>query len=180
MVSLEMSFWVIGSYIYVCVLWEISQKKIRNRRTADKVELEVNAAKAGDNLESQLIKCIASSEPTAINTAEDTPIHTLITTSHPFYGAIYHEGCRKLWQFPPVAHSSSLASARSFNREVWCLSLWERESRRKITCVQSGSSRKYKSWGAGEQGGVLKCWKGPEKVKPREVCEACLLIFHIG
>lgn len=67
-----------------------------------------------------------------------------------------------------------------FYREVWCLSLWERESRRKITCKQSGSSRKYKSWGAGEQGGVLKCWKWPEKVNPREVCEACLLIFHIG
>lgn len=117
MVSLETSFWVIGSYIYVCVLWEISQKKIRNRRTADKVELEVNAAQAGDNLESQLIKCIASSEPTAINTAQDTPIHTLITTSHPFYGAIYHEGCRKLWQFPPAAHSNSLASARSFTEK---------------------------------------------------------------
>lgn len=33
--------------------------------------------------------------------------------------------------------------------------------------------------GGGAGAGILKCWEGPEKVKPREVC-ARLLIFHIG
>lgn len=63
-------------------------------------------------LESQLIKCTASTEPTPINTAQDKPDHCLITTSHPFYGTIYHEGSRKQRAtIPPAARSSSLASA---------------------------------------------------------------------
>lgn len=42
----------------------------------------------------------------------------------------------------------------------------------KSLAEQPGSSRKYKSFGRGR---VFKGWEGPEKVKPREVREACLL-----
>lgn len=81
------------------ILGEISQRKIRSHKTRDKVELEVKEAKAGYNLEGQLIKCVANTEPTPINIAQYEPNHSLITTSHPFYGTIYHRNSRKQWQF---------------------------------------------------------------------------------
>ena len=96
MVSLEKPFWVIENYSPK-VLGEINQRKIRSQKTGDKVELKVKEAKAGYNLEGQLMKCGASTEPTPINTAPYEPNHSLITTSHPFYGPIYHANSRKQW-----------------------------------------------------------------------------------
>lgn len=72
------------------ILGEINQRKIRSHKTGYKVELEVKEAKIGYNLEGQLIKCVASTEPSPINMAPYETNHSLITTSHPFYGPIYH------------------------------------------------------------------------------------------
>lgn len=89
--------------------------------------------------------------------------------------------CRKLRQFPPAAHSSSLASARSFNGEVWCLSLWERESCEKSLVEQPGSSRKYKSWGRGRGGGGIKVLgRARESKTQRSMCTPAHIPHRIG
>jgi len=61
--------------------------------------LEVKEAEQEYNLEGQLIKYVASTEPTPINTTQYEPNNSLITTSHPLYGTIYHSNSRRLWQF---------------------------------------------------------------------------------
>lgn len=79
--------------------WEINRRKIRSYKTGDKTELEVKEAEQEYNLQGQLIKYVASTEPTPINTAQYEQNHSLITTSHPLYGTIYHSSSGRPWQF---------------------------------------------------------------------------------
>lgn len=46
-----------------------------------------------------MIKYVASTEPTPINTAQYEPNHSLIITSHPFHGTICHSNSRRQRQF---------------------------------------------------------------------------------
>lgn len=62
------------------------------------MELKVKEAEQEYNLEGQLIKYVASGEPTPINTAQYEPNHSLIITSHPFCGAICHSSSRRQGQ----------------------------------------------------------------------------------
>ena len=64
-----------------------------------KAELQVKEAEQEHNLGGQLIKYVASAEPTPINTAQYEPNHSLTTTSHPLHGTIYLLDGRRQWQF---------------------------------------------------------------------------------
>lgn len=72
------------------ILWEIKHRKIRSYKNWRQRELEVKEAEQEYNLKGQLIKHLASGEPTPINTAQYELNHSLITTSRPLHGTIYH------------------------------------------------------------------------------------------
>lgn len=120
-----------------------------------------------------MIKCVANTEPTPINIAQYEPNHSLITTSHPFYGTIYHRNSRKQWQFNLLYTLVNWLPRVVWNKQCGssCSDKGVREQKRLVE--QPLTSYKHKSGAnAGE---------GAERVRDmyREVGEECLLRFHI-
>lgn len=76
-----------------------STRRLGATKPRDKAVLEAKEAKQQYSLEGQLIKYVASAEPTPINTTQYEPNHSLTTTSHPLRGTICHNNSSRQRQF---------------------------------------------------------------------------------